>query len=89
MQEHQPRNAFDIPKLFYFQSSNIHTGSRGPLRYIVIPEDGQLLVSVWRQDLCYEIIRDRGEIEAAEQFPLTEEGFEQMLAFLQTEYDRK
>ena len=87
MQEHQPRNAFDIPKLFYFQSRNIHTGSRGRLRYIIVPEDGQMNVSVWRQDLCFEIVRDRGEIEGTAQFPVSEEGFEQMLAYLQTEFD--
>ena len=88
MQEHQPRNAFDIPKLFYFQSKNTHTGSRGRLRYIVVPADGQLNISVWRQDLCYEIVRDRGEIEGEAQFPISEEGFEQMLTYLQTEYDK-
>lgn len=87
MEEHQPRNAFDIPKLFYFESKNTHTGSRGKLRYIIVPEGGQLQVSVWRQDLCYEIVRDRGGIEGEAQFPLTEEGFEQMIAYLQTEYD--
>lgn len=88
MQEHQPRNAFDIPKLFYFVSGNIHTGSRGKLRYIIVPEDGQMNVSVWRQDLCYEIVCEQGGIEGEAQFPVSEEGFSQMLAYLQTEFER-
>ena len=33
MEEHQPRNAFDITKTFYFISGNVHTGSRGKMRY--------------------------------------------------------
>ena len=28
MEEHKPRNAFDIPKVFYFKAGNIHTGTR-------------------------------------------------------------
>lgn len=88
MEEHKPRNAFDIPKTFYFQSGNTHTGSRKHLRYRVEPADGELRTAVWRQDLCYEIALERGLIEAEAAFPLSDEGFEQMLEFLQSEYDK-
>ncbi len=86
MTEHQPRNAFDIPKLFYFEAKNVHTGSRGKLRYRVCPEGGELLVAVWRQDLCYELVMD--QLEGENSFPLTEEGFDAMLAWLEEEYSR-
>lgn len=86
MEEHMPRNAFDIPKIFYFEAGNVHTGSRKHLRYRVDPAENQLKVEVWRKDLCYELVQDA--IEATETFPQTEEGFQQMLDFLQAEYDK-
>lgn len=89
MEEHKPRNAFDIPKVFYFEAGNTHTGSRDHLRYRVEPADGILHVEVWRQDLCYEVVQERGGIEGSAEFPVSGEGFEQMLTFLQSEYDRK
>ena len=86
MEEHMPRNAFDIPKIFYFEAGNVHTGSRKHLRYRVDPAENQLKVEVWRKDLCYELVQDA--IEATAIFPQTEEGFQQMLDFLQAEYDK-
>ena len=88
MEEHQPRNAFDIPKVFYFEVGNVHTGSRKHLRYRVEPADGMLHIDVWRQDLCFEIVQERGELEAHADCPISEEGFQQMLDFLQAEYDK-
>ncbi len=87
MEEHKPRNAFDIPKVFYFEAGNVHTGSRGHLRYRVNPADKQLKVEVWRKDLCYELVQDA--IEATATFSQDEEGFQQMLDFLQAEYEKK
>ncbi|MBR3678619.1 MAG: hypothetical protein IKL87_00260 [Oscillospiraceae bacterium] len=86
MEEHKPRNAFDIPKLFYFEAGNVHTGSRKHLRYRIDPADGQLKTEVWREDLCYELMA--GKIEAEAVFPQSEEGFTEMLAFLQAEFEK-
>ena len=89
MEEHQPRNAFDIPKTFYFISGNTHTGSRGPMRYRVRPADGILHIEVWQEDLCYELAKEKeGGITASAEYPVSDEGFQQMLDFLQGEYDR-
>ncbi len=88
MEEHKPRNAFDIPAVFYFEVGNTHTGSRGSLRYRVKPGDGKLLTEAWHEDVCYEIAKERGIITAAGEFPVSEEGFQQMLAFLQGEYEK-
>lgn len=89
MEEHKPRNAFDIPKVFYFKAGNIHTGSRGQLRYRVEPADGILHIEVWRTDICYEIAKERGDIAGNAEYPVSEEGFGQMLDYLQAEYDKK
>ena len=88
MEEHQPRNAFDIPKTFYFISGNVHTGSRGKMRYRIEPADGQMKAEVWRQDICYELAKEKEILEAAAEFPVSDEGFAQMLAFLQAEYEK-
>lgn len=88
MEEHQPRNAFDIPKVFYFEADNTHTGSRKHLRYRVEPKDGLLHIAVWRQDICYEIAEERGLIEGTAEYPVSEEGFQQMLDYLQAEFDK-
>ncbi|MBQ8920609.1 MAG: hypothetical protein IJ060_00405 [Oscillospiraceae bacterium] len=87
MEEHMPRNAFDIPAVFYFEVGNIHTGSRGALRYRILPKDGSLITEAWREDICYELAKERGVIEATESFPVSKEGFQQMLDFLQNLYD--
>ena len=88
MEEHQPRNAFDIPKVFYFEVGNVHSGSRKHLRYRVEPAEGMLHIDVWRQDLCFEIVQERGELEGHAEFPVSEDGFQQMLDFLQAEFDK-
>ncbi|MGN0647469.1 MAG: hypothetical protein ACI4J3_02420 [Oscillospiraceae bacterium] len=86
MTEHQPRNAFDIPKLFYFQAKNVHSGSRGKMRYRICPENDMLSVAVWRKDLCYELVTDTDAIEAKNSFPLSEDGFQAMLDWLAAEF---
>lgn len=85
MTEHQPRNAFDIPKLFYFQAGNLHTGSKKALRYRICPKENTLQVAIWHTDLCYELAAQQLADEAA--FPLTEDGFEEMLTWLTAAYE--
>ena len=88
MEEHQPRNAFDIPKVFYFETGNTHTGSRKHLRYRVEPAEGILHIAVWRKDVCFEIAEADEAIEGTAEYPVTEEGFQQMLDYLQAEFDK-
>ena len=47
-----------------------------------------LHIAVWRQDICFEIAEERGVIEATAEYPVSEEGFQQMLDFLQAEFDK-
>ncbi len=52
------------------------------------PADGILHIDVWRQDLCFEIVQERGEIEGHAEYPVSEEGFQQMLDYLQAEFEK-
>ena len=88
MEEHKPRNQFDIPAVFYFEVGNTHSGSRDHLRYQVKPEDGKLVIETWSEDVCYDIAKERGIISGTAEPPISPEGFQEMLAFLQQEYER-
>jgi hypothetical protein len=74
-------NAFDIPKLYYFESRNTFTGSRGDFNFKIVPSD-TLQVTVWHGFLCSEL----AQVEAENHFPLTEDGFAEMLRWLEEAY---
>lgn len=76
-------NDFDIPRLYYFQSKNVFTGSRKSLNFRIIP-DGELKVSTWHGFVCSEL----AEMEEEASFPITEEGFAEMLLWLEAIYQR-
>ena len=75
-------NDFDIPRIFYFESKNIFTGSRGDFNFRIVPDGEELTVSVWHGFLCSEL----AEMEDTAAFPLSEEGHTQMLGWLETKY---
>lgn len=72
------RNQFDLPEVFYFESKNCYTGSKGKLRFRIDVKDGQLICAVWRKDICFEL----AEIEDTAEFPLSAEGYDGMIAYL-------
>lgn len=72
------RNQFDLPEVFYFESKNCYTGSKGKLRFRIDGKDGQLICAVWRKDICFEL----AEIENTAEFPLSKEGYDEMIAYL-------
>ncbi len=76
-------NDFDIPRIFYFESENIFTGSRGNLNFRIVPDKENMTVSIWHGFICSELT----EMEATETFPLSEEGHAAMLAWLETQYN--
>lgn len=76
-------NDFDIPRIFYFESGNIFTGSRRDLNFRIVPDKENLTVSVWHGFICSELT----EMEATETFPLSAEGHAAMLAWLDTQYN--
>ena len=71
-------NDFDIPRLFYFESGNHFTGSRGNMDYRIDPDGEVMHLKAWHGLLCSEL----AEIEDTADVPLTQEGFDQMLAWL-------
>lgn len=71
-------NAFDIPRLFYFQSDNHFTGSRGDMDFRIDPDGEVMHVKAWHGLLCSEL----AAVEAQTDVPLSQEGFDQMLAWL-------
>jgi len=76
------RNQFDLSVVFYFESKNCYTGSKGKLRFRIDVKDGQILCAIWREDICFEL----AEIEKTAAFPLDAAGYDQMIAFLDQAY---
>lgn len=82
---------FDMQKLVYFTEGNRFSGSRTEdgriIRYRVDPdkENERLLAWFWREDLCFEKAKEKSEGS----FPLTQDGLEQLLAWLQESWERQ
>ena len=75
-------NDFDIPRIYYFESRNIFTGSRKDLNFRIVPDDEGLHVTIWHGFICSELT----EPEAGADFPLSVEGHGQMLEWLESQY---
>lgn len=79
-----------IPTLHTFENNNIFTGSWGMLRFKITPaitmktpkevdmEASSMRAELWHGLFCYE----KSEIEAEREFPLSIEGREDMIAWL-------
>ena len=49
-------NGHDIPEIAFFENKNVFTGSEGKnFRYRLANSDGKLQVSVWYEDICFEL----------------------------------
>ena len=52
-------NGHDIPEIAFFENKNVFTGSDGKnFRYRLANSDGKLEVSVWYEDICFELCHD-------------------------------
>ena len=81
-----------LPVLHWFDAKNSFTGSCGSFRYLLKPnvvmatpkevdfENSTLFVEYWHGLYCYE----KSEMEGSETFPLTEEGRQTMLQWLES-----
>ena len=73
---------FEIPNFYYFESENNYSGSKGNFAYKI--EIGERFrVMVWHGRLC----SDKAKIEDEANFDFTQEGFEQMIKWLDNAYD--
>lgn len=80
-----------IPTLHTFAMNNIFTGSMGPFRFRAAPnvimatpkevdfEKSTIFVEYWHGPFCYE----KSTMEGEETFPMTEEGREAMIHWLE------
>lgn len=71
-------NDFDIPGIYYFESKNIFSGSRGDFNFRIVPEGESFNVTTWHGFICSDLTQP----EEQNSFPLTTEGHAQMLAWL-------
>ena len=52
-------NGHDIPEIAFFENKNVFTGSEGKnFRYRLANSDGKLQVSVWYEDICFELSKN-------------------------------
>ena len=70
-----------LPTLRSFTNNNTFSGSCGPLRFMLTPKlDGSVITAqIWHGPFCLE----KSTIEETRDFPLTEEGREALLGWLQ------
>ena len=76
----------DLQKLTFFTEGNTFTGERSQetgevLRYLVKPnrEEEKLVAYSWHSDVCFE----KAEEKTQQDFPLSEEGLEEIQRWLQ------
>lgn len=67
-----------LPTLSSMEYGNVWTGSRKNARWRIVPKDGVMTAEVWPGPLCYEC----GTVDHTAQFPVSEEGIEQLRGWL-------
>lgn len=76
---------FDLRNFYFYQSGNTFTGSLGNFSYKITPESDNLKAVTWHGMLC----SDLAEIENEKNFPFTQEGFDEMIKWLEDIYKAK
>ena len=71
-------NEIYVPVLHFFENGNPFTGSFGLLRFFLKPDAETITAKVWHGQFCME----KSEIEQEKEFPLTAEGREALIAWL-------
>lgn len=86
-------NRIFLPTLHTFAMENIFTGSYGLLRFRIAPtiiklnpkevnmEESFMTAEYWHGPFCYE----KSEMEGKQEFPMSEEGLSNMLAWLEAQ----
>ncbi len=73
---------FDLRNFYFYQSGNSFTGSLGSFSYKIVPESDKLKAMTWHGMLCSEL----AEMEHEKEFPFTQEGFDEMIKWLEDTY---
>lgn len=79
---------FYLPNLYTFQNGNGFYGSYRGLRFYIVPEEREeekvFACQVWYGEFC---LAESQVVDTAE-FPLDEEGYHQVLAWLDAQYNK-
>ncbi|MBR3283213.1 MAG: hypothetical protein IKI56_07945 [Ruminococcus sp.] len=75
---------FEIPKFFYFESGNDFSGSKDDFSYKIINGE-KLKALTWHGRLCSM----KAEIENEAEFERNEDGFKEMIRWLEERYKEK
>ena len=67
-----------LPTLSHWEYGNEWSGERGVARFLILPADGQMNVEMWRGPMCHDL----AEILVTGQFPVSDEGIEEMRQWL-------
>ena len=67
-----------LPTLSSMEYGNVWTGSRKNARWRIEPKDGIMTVEVWPGPMC----RECSEVSHTAEFPVSEEGLEQLRGWL-------
>ena len=76
---------FDLRNFYYYKCGNIFSGSLNNFNYKIIPKENELNFLIWHGMLCSEL----AEIEIEKNFPLDEDGFANMIKWLESEYKKQ
>ncbi len=76
---------FDLRRLYYYESGNIFTGSLNNFNYKITPDKDEITAEIWHGTLCSEL----AEIELKKKFKLDEDGFSEMIKWLENEYKKE
>ena len=77
MRKDPASEVYDVPQYSYFEFGNNFTGSYGKLSYKITPGE-DFTVQIWHSRLC----SDLAEMEEEQKFPMTKDGFHEMLRWL-------
>lgn len=73
---------FDLRNFYFYQAGNIFTGSLNGFNYKIVPDSDTLNAMIWHGELCSELAK----MEQEKKFPLTQDGFGQMIVWLEDAY---
>lgn len=74
---------FDLRNFYFYKSGNTFTGSLKGFNYKIEPSSDKLMAMTWHGKLCSEL----AEFENENEFPFTQEGFDEMIQWLEGLYN--
>ncbi len=70
---------FDLRNFYFYSSGNDFTGSLKGFNYKIVSSSDKLTAMTWHGMLCSDI----AEIENQKEFSMTQEGFDEMIKWLE------